>query len=355
MKTRSSYLSLFLLLSLGLLLCEGAAAAQQHPPEKVYRLAFIGAYPDEHLAVDEVFSAWAAGIAEKSRNRLIITYYAPDILLPEETHFEALRRGAAPLAQQTAGIGGGRLGLSAFLYVPGGISSSQSGTAAFWRMYRNLPELRKEYEDYKLISLHASAPVQLHLNFQLKDISGLKGKRILCQDNYLAAMLKAAGAVPAVLHEREFYRELYLGKADGAALPFDLLMAYKLDKLPFMQSVCVNICVTPYWTAMNKAVWEALPRDLQRILDAGLNEDFAMKTAAAIDLAAAAGKARLAGSGVYIKELGRAELEAWRNAMTPAARDLWLANMNAERFKEPEKILERAARFYQDSESTHGR
>lgn len=352
---RRLYISLFFLLALGLLFCASAAAAQPRQPEKVYRIAFTGAYPDAHPVVEEVFTPWAAKLAEKSRNRLIITYYGPDILVPEETHLDAIQRGAVPLAQQSVGKSAGRLGLSSFLHVPGGISSSQSGTAAFWRMYRNVPELRKEYENYKLLSLHASAPVQLHLNFQLKDINELKGKRILCQDAYLAAMLKAAGAIPLIMPERDFYRELGLQKADGAAMPFDMLMAYNLDSLPFMQSVCVNLCVAPYWTAMNKAAWEALPRELQRILDAEINEAWAMKIAATLDLATAAGKARLAGRGVHIKDLSRSETEAWRNRMAPAARDLWISNMNAARFKDAEKILERAASFYKDSESAHGR
>lgn len=357
---RSSHISLFLLLALvaGLALppwASAAAAAAQRQPEKTYRIAFIGTYPDNHPVVEEVFTPWAKSIAEKSRNRLIITYYGPDILIPEEAHLEAVRRGSAPMAQQTIASGGTRLRLSSFLYVPGGISSSKSGTTAFWRMYRNTQEIRNEYEDYKLISLHASAPVQLHLNFQLKNPGGLKGMRILCQDAYLATMLRAAGAIPLILPERDFYREMSLGKADGVTMPFDMFLAYKLDELPFMQSLCLNICVPPYWTAMNKALWEGLPRDLQRILDAEINEGFAMKIAATLDFSSATAKARLAGRGVHIKELNRIEAESWNSIMAPAAQELWMSNMAAARLKEPEKFMERAVNFYKASEEAHGR
>lgn len=334
-------------------LAHGASPAAT--PQKVQRLAFAGFYPDNHPAVREVFELWAMDIAEKSKNRLVITCYAPGVFMPEEAHFEAMRRGGTAITQQSVEQAQGRLPLSTFLYVPGSVSSSASGTASFWRMFKNMPEMRKEYENYKLLSLHASAPVQLHLTFQLKDPGGLKGKRILCQDSYMATMLKAAGAKPVISPASAYYRIIAEKKADGAALPFDLVMAHGLDALQFMQSVCLNIHTPPYWTMMNKAVWDALPSETQRVIDAESGESLSMKTAAALDMAAAAGKARMAGRGVHIKELTRAEKELWAATLSPDAYELWLAAMNAAKIKDPEKILERAVRFYSDSEIQYGR
>lgn len=332
-----------------------ATAAPARAPEKAHRLVFAGYYPDKHPAAGEIFGPWAVEIAGKTKNSLIVTCYGPDIFFPKETNFEAVRRGNAAAAQQSAYMAQGRLPFSSFLYVPGGISSSASGTAAFWRMFKNSPDMRREYESYKLISLHASPPVQLHLTFQVKNAEGLKGRRILCQDAYMAAMLKSAGALPAILPESAFYKAVERGDGEGVALSFDMVMALGLDELPFMQSVCVNICVVPYWTMMNKSVWEALPRELQRVIDAESGENLGMRAAGALDTAAAAGKARMAGKGVHIKELTGAESEAWLEALAPAARDLWLASMIAEKIREPEKILERAAQYYRDSEAAHGR
>lgn len=330
-------------------------AAQTRQAEPVFRLAFVGSYPDSHPAVAEALAPWAAGLAEKSRGRLIITYYGPDILVPEESNFEAMRRGVAALAMQATAAAQGRLHFSAFLNVPGGISTSRSGTSAYWRMFRNTQEMRKEYEDYKLITLHASPPVQLHLTFNLREPGGLKGRRIICTDNYLAAMLRGAGALPLILPESLHYRALARKEADGLALPFDMVMAYDLDSFPFTHSLCLDLCVSPYWLIMNKAAWDALPRDLQRLVEAASGEELGLKISAALDTAAAAGKARMAGNGVYMRELSRVERESWREIMSPPARDLWLSYMKNERVQDAEKLLERAMRFYRESEAAHGR
>lgn len=330
-------------------------AAQSRPAEKSFRLALVGTYPDKHPVVEEVFVPWAASIAEKSRNRLIITYYGPNILLPEETHFEAVRKGTAAMAMQATAMTPGRLHFSTFLNIPGGMSSSRAGTAAYWRMFRNAQEMRREYEDFKLITLHASPPVQLHLSFSLRDVYGLRGRRIICQDSYLAAMLRGVGAEPLILPESSHYQALAKNEADGVALPFDMVMAHNLDSFPFKQTLCLNLSVSPYWLIMNNSAWSALPRDLQRIIELASGEELGMRIAGALDMAAAAGKARMAGKGVYMRELSRAERESWREAMGPPARDLWLSYMKSERVQDPEKFLERAGRFYREAETAHGR
>lgn len=346
---KQRFFNIVLSLLLGVFCCGSAWAAA--PAERIYRLAMVGVYPDNHPVVNEVIVPWLMELAEKTNNRLVITYYSPNILLPENTHFEALRKRNVPIAMQSVPMSQGNLPLSSLLCVPGGLSSSRSGTSAFWRMYRNTPEIRKEYEEFKILSLHSSPPVQLHLNFQLKDLSELEGKRVICTNSYMAAMLRGIHATPVILPESAHYLALTQGKADGVALPFDMVLAYSIEQFPFIQSVCMNINLTPYWIAMNKADWEALPREYQRVMDASIGEALSMNIAEALDTAAAAGQARMAGCGVHIKTLTSIETTSWRAALSPAARELWLENMNAGKFPDPGRLLDRAMQFYRESEA----
>lgn len=330
----------------------GSAPAAQPGAQ---RLALIGGYPDSHPVVSELIVPWTEKIAEKSDYKLIITYYGPDIIVPTETHFEAMRRGIAPLAQQSAHSARAALPLSSFFSIPTGLSSSLVGTDAMWRTYKNSPDLRREYEPYKLISLHSSTPTQLHLNFHVKDADDLKEKRILCSDKYTAAVIKSFGAEPFILPQREYLNALKSRQADGVALPFDLLSSFGLESYAFSQSLCLNINVTPCWILMSMSSWNALPREMQRLFDAEIGEGLSMQIAGALDAAAASGKARLAGKGVHIKELGRDENRLLRTLGAQAARELWIEDMRTAKYQSTERFLERALSFIQESESAFGR
>lgn len=332
---------------------QNAGAAQARAPEKVYRLALCGIYPDAHPVVEKLILPWAENIARKSKNRLIITYYGPNIMVPEESHHEAMRRGIIAMAQQSAAVRLDQLPVTAFLSVPGGLSSSQSASAALWRMYKNSPELRKEYENLKLITLYAAPPAQLHLTIRTDEPHNLKGIRILCQDEYMAAVLRNLGAIPLILPAGSHYEALLQKRAEGTALPFDMAVRYGLENFPFVQSVCLDINATPCWLAMNKSVWDALPRDLQHIIDSESGEKFGIKIATTLDAASASGKALMAARGVHIKELGKNEKSAQLELIAPDAQKLWIARAKAVRLPEPEKFLERAARFYKASEAGH--
>lgn len=105
---KKSFLTLLASLVLTLVTPPALWAAQPRTPERVYRLAMVGTYPDSHPVVSEVLAPWLAEIALKTGNRLIITYYAPNVLLPESANIEAVRKNSVALADQAIINTGGR-------------------------------------------------------------------------------------------------------------------------------------------------------------------------------------------------------------------------------------------------------
>jgi TRAP-type C4-dicarboxylate transport system substrate-binding protein len=310
-----------------------------------------GSYPDTHPLTLEALLPWAEEIREKTQGRVLITYYNPDLFFPEKIHFEALRQGDLALGHQLCGRNPGPFALSSILGVPAGLSSSASASAAVLRLYKNQPEMQREYAAIKLLTLHATPPFQLHSLFPLESPEDLRGKKILCSGSAQAAMLSAAGAIPLLLPE-ESWEESFSGlEAQGALLPFDRFGLYNLDRLPLTWSTVLNLSAETGWIGMNKSAWEALPRNLRQIVESASGDSLSQKMAQALDKAARANSELLAGRGLRIRVPDAEEKQLWLESLTPAARTSWLESMRAAKIGNAEKILERFLLFCRESEN----
>jgi TRAP-type C4-dicarboxylate transport system substrate-binding protein len=337
-----------------LLLCLAISSpvwSAQRTPEKIHRLSMSGSYPDTHPLVLEVLLPWAEEIREKTQGRVVITYYNPDLLFPEKTHFGAVRQGNLALGQQFCGRSPETFVLNSILGVPAGLGSSGSASAAILRLYKSQPEMQREYSAIKLLTLYAAPPFQLHSLFPLESPEDLRGKRILCSDSSLAAMLSAAGAIPLLLPEASWAESFSGLEAQGALLSFDLFSLYNLDRLPLTRSIILNISTEAGWLGMNKSAWESLPRNLRQIIESSSGDGLSQRMAQALDKAAGANRGLLAERGLLMRAPDEEERRRWLESLEPAARSGWLERMRTARIGNAEKILERFMTFCRESES----
>lgn len=320
-------------------------AAQNSP--QIYRFSMSGAYPESHPVTAQVILPWIEEIKSASKQRVLITYYPPNTLLPQSTHMEAVRRNSAAFAHQNIAVSRTPMPISKVLEVPSGLTSSQSASSSFWRLYRNLPELQKEYADIKMLGLHTTPPLQLFSATEINTYGELAGKKILCSGVNAALLLRTLDAIPLLAPESNWQQIFYEENADGALATFDT----SLPLLPFTHVLCLDWAVEACWIGMNLNEWEALPRELKQVLENRSGEKLSLKIAQVLDNTCLEQQKELAVRGVAFQKPGDGQKKKWQSAVEPVAKYVWLEQMKNAKINDGEKMLERARRYYKTSES----
>ena len=109
-------------------------------------------------------------------------------------------------------------------------------------------------------------------------IEDLKGLRIKSDAN-TSKVVAAAGGTPTTMPMLETYDALKRGLADGVLLPIETLKGWKFGEVcKYTYINHGNAYGNGFFIAMNKERWNALPKDIQQIIDK-LNEEWFEKQA----------------------------------------------------------------------------
>lgn len=347
---KSTTLSLLLLLLL--LLPAQAAFSASQSSQPAYRFAMAGSYPLKHPVAEQVILPWIEDIQSASKGRILITYYPPETLLPQSAYLDAVRKNDAAMAHQNNSLSRSALPISSVLFVPSALKNSPSASSSFWRLYRNLPELQKEYANIKLLALHTTPPLQLFSTFAAHKPEDMTGKKILCASNDAAMLLRALNAEPVILPEQSWLQEFDARSADGAVTTFDAFASHNLERLPITHVLQFDLSVSPCWIGMNSSEWDSLPRELKQIIDSRSGEKISLKIAQVLDETCQNQRNKMILKEISVKNLNGDNKEEWRLNVEPVAKSAWLEQMKSRKIGDGEKILERARRYYSASENS---
>jgi len=158
-----------------------------------------------------------------------------------------------------------RFPLTLAYYIPGsGIKDSIIASRIIWGLYKKFPEIRKEFEDVKVLFMHASGPLCLATNKKpvrsLADMNGMK----LAGGSGVAHLWKAAGASPARIPLAKRSPSLEKGVIDGCVLNWEGFKTFGLTKVANYFTEIPATTGHPFVMFMNKDKWNHLPPDIQR-------------------------------------------------------------------------------------------
>jgi TRAP-type C4-dicarboxylate transport system substrate-binding protein len=139
------------------------------------------------------------------------------------------------------------------------------------------------------------------------------------------------GATPVGMPVPAVPDALSKGVIDGAVIPYEVAPGIKVDELARFtaetdrsyNALYTSVFVVP----MNKAKYESLPADLQKVIDKNSGRElsaFLGKTQAGNDVP---GKEKMIAAGHVITVIPKSELENWKKA-SDSLDDEWMADMN---------------------------
>jgi TRAP-type C4-dicarboxylate transport system substrate-binding protein len=253
------------LMFLWVLVLDTAAFAQ----DKVIELKYAAQYAPTHpYSVADL--KWIAKIEAETKGRVKIKPYWNGTLISGRESMRELAKGVADIAfitpiYEKSGVDLTRAMLD---YYRG--SDPEANIKIYWEVFEKFPEIRKEYENMKILALDVGAP--MHLMTTKKPITtaaDLKGIRIRVTGDTVMRTMKELGAEPIGMPVTEMYESLQKGIIQGVIFGHNDYKALKLAEIvKYETENFLSYRGAFPGRAINLDVWNKLPPDVQKIFDA---------------------------------------------------------------------------------------
>lgn len=252
-----------------------ALAAPSAGQAAEYRLKLHHTLPPVAPAHHRMLVPWARQVEADSGGRLTIDVYPAGQLggqMPQLV--DQARDGVVDIVWALTGATPGRFPRIEVFEMPFLNAEPVVMNLALYDFVRRHPQ---EFAEYKLIAIFVHAGQALHSRVPVRRAADLKNMKIRIPSRVSGWMVEAMGAVPLGAPISKTPELLSKGVVDGAFLPFEVVPAVKVDELVDYHIVLDNPRSDRFNTqvfviAMNLARYNALPADLQAVIDANAGE-----------------------------------------------------------------------------------
>ncbi len=134
----------------------------------------------------------------------------------------------------------------------------------------------------KVMYLHGHGPGILHTKKPVHKLEDLKGMKIRCTGT-TAKLVSQLGGIPVAMPQTETYDALQKGVVDGVMNPFETLKGWKFAEVIKYTTLNYGSAYSmAFFVVMNKQKWNALPKEVQAVIEK-VNEEWIEKTGKAWD------------------------------------------------------------------------
>ncbi|MGA2463162.1 MAG: TRAP transporter substrate-binding protein [Thermodesulfobacteriota bacterium] len=305
-------------LILGLLvLCSLFFSSFSFGQTRPVELTFSGLSPTTH-ANCLMNNEWAKEIEKRTNGRVKITVFCGGTLTSPDKIYTGVVRGISDAGYSAMGYSRGKFPLTEVIDLPLGYKNGRAATKLINEYYRRFKP--KEFDEVKVMYFHAHGPGVLHTKVPVRRLEDLKGLKIRCT-GLSAKVVAALGGTPVAMPVSEAYDALSRGVVEGTMLPRETLEGYRLGEVvKYTTENFGSAYTTGFFTVMNKDKWNALPPDIQKIIE-GINEEWIDKTGRMWDEIDKAGREYILKRGNQIISLSKEEDERWAKAVRPLLDD----------------------------------
>jgi len=306
--------SLVLFLSVvGLLFIIPPAYAAEKPIELTYSNFFPAPHKNAVLSVE-----WGKEVEKRTNGRVKVTVFPGGTLTPAAQCYDGVVKGLSDVGLSVLGYTRGRFPLTEVIDLPLGYKNGLEATKLINIYYKKFKP--KEFDDVKVMYLHAHGPGILHTKKPVATLEELKGLKISCH-GLSAKIIGALGAVPVAMPMPDRYDAIQKGVAEGGVFPEEALKGWKLaEVVNYTTQNFGSAYTTGFFVVMNKEKWASLPPDIQKIIEE-INNEWILKTGQGWDEIDKIGYELAAAKGIKNIALSKAEDERWHKQVAPVLDD----------------------------------
>ena len=250
-------------------------AAPAFAAEAVVSLKYSNFLPPLH-AQSVLVDQWGKELEKRTDGRVKVRQFAGNTLTPANQTYDAVVKGITDIGLSILSYTPGRMPLTEVLTLPLGVKSGYQASHLANAYYKKFKP--KELDDVKIFFLMGPGPFIWHSKTPVAKMEDLKGMRFKSDAN-TSKIVAAAGATPTTMPMSETYDAMKRGLAEGVLNPIETLKGWKFsDVAGFTWENYGGANTNSFFVAMNKEKWNALPKDIQQIIDK-LNEEWFEKHA----------------------------------------------------------------------------
>ncbi len=186
-----------------------------------------------------------------------------------------------------------------------------------------------EFEEAKILAAWTHGPGVLHTKTPVTRLEDLQGLELRGPTRLSTRTLAELGATPVGLPLPAIPENLSKGVIDGAVVPWEITPAIRLQELAGNHLEIGSdpaLYTATFILAMNWEAYEAMPEDLQAILDAESGKALSLLTGQIVLDADDTSKAIVEASGASISTLSSEDAAQWAAAATPVTAG-WIAEV----------------------------
>ncbi|MBY4894740.1 TRAP transporter substrate-binding protein [Rhodobacteraceae bacterium N5(2021)] len=224
-----------------------------------------------------VLDVWADQVEEASGGRIEIERY-PSMQLggsPPELMDQAID-GVADIVWTVVGYTPGRFPSTEVFELPFMVADARAASCAYWTMYEE--SMQEEFSSVHLLGTWVHGPGMFHTADPVEVPSDLEGMQIRGGSRLVNQLLELTGATPVGMPVPAVSEALSRGTIDGTTIPWEVTAALRVSELvenhtEFEGPALYNLT---FVLAMNNEAYEAMPEDLQQILDENSGLEFSI-------------------------------------------------------------------------------
>jgi len=294
---------------IGCWLFTSSAFGQAKPIELNYSIFFPESHKNAKLSAD-----WAKEIEKQTNGRVKITMFYSGTLTPPDKCYDGVEKGISDIGFSVLAYTRGKFPLTEVIDLPLGIKSGLAATKLINEYYNKFKP--KEFDGTKVMYLHGHGPGLIHTKEAVNKLEDLKGKKIRCTG--MAAKIAAAlGATPVAMPMGDTYDALSRGVVDGSMAPQEALQGWKWGEVvKFTVEDWGAAYSSGMFVVMNKDKWNALPPDVQKIIEK-INGEWIEKQGKTWDEIDKEGRNYTISRGNKIVSLSQDENYKWTMAVKP--------------------------------------
>lgn len=275
-----------------------------------------------------ILDVWADNVEEASEGRIKIDRFSGMSLggSPPQLIDQAID-GVADVVWTVVGYTPGRFPTTEVFELPFMVTDARAGSAAYWQMFER--HMQEEFADVEILGTWVHGPGAIHANTPITSPDDLQGVKIRGATRQVNALIQTLGATPVGMPVPAIPEALSKGVIDGTTIPWEVTGALKVPELvqnhtEFEGAHLYNVT---FILAMNKARYDGLPADLQKVIDDNSGLDFSVFAGGVMAETDAPARQVAVDAGNNIVTISEADAAAWRAAAAPVT-EAWIAEMD---------------------------
>jgi TRAP-type C4-dicarboxylate transport system substrate-binding protein len=286
-----------------------SAYGQTKAVELNYSVFFPAPHKNAVLAAE-----WAKEIEKRTDGRVKITVFFGGTLTPADKCYDGVVRGISDIGFSVLAYTRGKFPLTEVADLPLGMKSGLVASKTINDFYKKFKP--KELDEVQVMYLHGHGPGILHSKKAINKLEDVKGIKIRCT-GMAAKIAGALGATPVAMPMGETYDALSRGVVDASMAPQEALQGWKWGEVVKFTTECFGASYSSgMFVVMNKQKWNALPPDVQKIIEK-INEEYIEKQGKTWDEIDKAGRDATLKLGNKIISLSQDEDWKWTKAVKP--------------------------------------